>query len=93
VGQGAKAVRDTKGREGAQRHQGRGKAGSKSTEESDQTRAAPTHKVLKVVLKSRYALFSNMSRRMAARDGGEGALGLAKPRLLPAAAAADAQKA
>jgi hypothetical protein len=92
VGRGTKAVRDTKGREGkALRNSKEEEGGFKGHEESDQTRAAPTHKVLKVVLKSRYALFSNMSRRMAARDGGEGALGLAKPRLLPAAA--DAQKA
>jgi hypothetical protein len=94
-------VWDKEQRRSGQDHEGKGRrsetprkreGGFKGTEESDQTRAAPTHKVLKVVLKSRYALFSNMSRRMAARDGGEGALGLAKPRLLPAAAA-DAQKA
>jgi hypothetical protein len=45
--------------------------------------------VLKVVLKSRYALFSNMSRRMAGREEGEGGarLGLAKA-VSPAVAAA-----
>lgn len=56
---------DTEGKSQGTRGQGRSGQGH---ERSNQTRAAPTHRVLKVVLKSRYALFSNMSRRMA--EGG-----------------------
>ena len=67
---------DTKGRsEGTQREGSRGQEHGRS----NQTRAAPTHRVLKVVLKSRYALFSNMSRRMAGGRKEKEHLDLQKP--------------
>jgi hypothetical protein len=75
---------DTKGRsEGTRREGSRGQG----HEGSNQTRAAPTHRVLKVVLKSRYALFSNMSRRMAEGGGrGRWSTWACKSRLAAAAA-------